>query len=63
MKKIVLLLIDSAIFSCAAKKIEQAKVDVVETVKKESEYMTISEDEVTNEDDINNIECTALYNY
>ncbi len=61
MKKIVLLLIASAIFSCADKKIEQDKVDVVDTVKTESEYMTISEDVVSNWDDINNIDSPAFY--
>ena len=64
MKKIIMILIAFTLFSCADKKIEQDKVDTVDTVdtvETQSGYMTISEDVVSNWDDVNNIDSPAFY--
>lgn len=61
MKKIILVLIAFALFSCAEKKEEEIKFAYVDTVKTESEYITISEDVVSNWDEANNIDSPAFF--
>ncbi len=61
MKKIILILIAFALFSCADNKERETETASIDTVQNESEYLTITEDVVSNWDDANNIDSPAFY--